>query len=105
MRRGEYLEERVPDLEATIEEYFGPISGTEEVNGHDLYVVGEPTNPAFERIVVGAASYPGKKDQLVVHFEERPAEEIIARLDRAVSTFTAGLPQADDLTAVVVRRL
>ena len=78
MRRGEYLEERVPDLEATIEEYFGPISGTEEVNGHDLYVVGEPTNPAFERIVVGAASYPGKKDQLVVHFEERPAEEIIA---------------------------
>jgi len=36
---------------------------------------------------------------------DRPAEEIIARLDRAVSTFTAGLPQADDLTAVVVRRL
>lgn len=78
MRRGEYLEERVPDLEATIEEYFGPVTGTEEVNGHDLYVVEDPDNPVFERILAGAASYSGKKDKLVVHFEERPAEEVIA---------------------------
>ncbi len=78
MRRGEHLEERIPDMEATIEDYFGPVSGTEEHNGHDLYVVNEPTNPVFKKIIAGAASYSGKKDKLAVHFEERPAEEIIA---------------------------
>ncbi len=78
MRRGEHLEDRVPDLKATIESYFGPVTGTEEVNGHELYVIGDPTNPVFDRILAGAASYSGKKDKLAVHFEERPAEEIIA---------------------------
>ena len=78
MRRGEHLEERVPDLKATIESYFGPVTGTEEYNGHELYVVAEPDNPVFERIVAGAAEYSSKKDQLAVHFEERPAEELIA---------------------------
>ena len=77
MRRGEYLEERVPDLEATIEEYFGPITGTEEFNGSDLYVVGEPDNPVFTRIVAGAVAYSGKKDKLAVHFEERELEELL----------------------------
>ncbi|MFB6129406.1 MAG: DUF5611 family protein [Salinigranum sp.] len=78
MRRGETLEERVPDLKGKIEEYFGPVTGTEEVNGHELYVVGDPENPVFERIVAGAAAYSGKKDQLAVHFEEREAAEVIA---------------------------
>lgn len=78
MRRGEHLEERIPDMEGTIEEYFGPISGTEEFNGHELYVVEDPNNPVFEKIIAGAASYSGKKDKLAVHFEERPAEEVIA---------------------------
>ncbi|WP_439028526.1 DUF5611 family protein [Haloarchaeobius sp. DT45] len=75
MRRGEYLEERIPDLKATIEEYFGPVTGTEEFKGSDLYVIDEPSNPVFERIVVGAVKYSGKKDKLAVEFEERnPAE-------------------------------
>ena len=78
MRRGEYLEERVPDLEATVEEYFGPITDTEEFKGSDLYVVGDPDNPVFTRIVAGAVAYSGKKDKLAVHFEERDAEEVIA---------------------------
>ncbi|MFB6154717.1 MAG: DUF5611 family protein [Haloferacaceae archaeon] len=78
MRRGETLEERVPDLKGKIEEYFGPVTGTEEVNGHELYVVGEPDNPVFTKIIAGAASYSGKKDKLAVHFEERDAEEVIA---------------------------
>ena len=77
MRRGEYLEERVPDLEATIEEYFGPITGTEEFKGSDLYVVGEPDNPVFTRIVAGAVSYSGKKDNLAVHFEERDLQDLM----------------------------
>jgi hypothetical protein len=78
MRRGETLEERVPDMEATVEEYFGPITGTEDYDGHELYVVGEPTNPVFERILAGAATYSGKKDRLLVHFEERDAADVVA---------------------------
>ena len=78
MRRGETLEERVPDLKGKIEEYFGPVTGTEEFNGHELYVVGEPDNPVFERIVAGAAQYSGKKDKLAVHFDEKDAAEVIA---------------------------
>jgi len=77
MRRGESLEERVPDLEATVEEYFGPVAGTEAVEGSELYVVEEPDNPAFERVLAGAAEYDSKKDRLALHFEERPAEEVI----------------------------
>ncbi|MFW6320926.1 MAG: DUF5611 family protein [Halohasta sp.] len=78
MRRGEHLDDRVPDLESTIESYFGPVTGTEEVDGHELYVVEDPDNPVFDRILAGAATYSGKKDKLAVHFEERPAEEVIA---------------------------
>lgn len=78
MRRGDTLEERMPDLKGSIEEYFGTISGTEEHNGHELYVVGDPKNPVFTKIVAGAAEYSGKKNKLMVHFEERPAEEILA---------------------------
>ena len=77
MRRGEYLEERVPDLEATVEEYFGPITDTEEFRGSDLHVVEEPDNPVFDRIVAGAVSYSGKKDKLAVEFHERELEELM----------------------------
>ena len=76
MRRGEYLEERIPDLEATVEEYFGSISGTEEYKGSDLYVIGSPENPVFERIIVGAVAYSGKKDKLAVDFVERDPTEL-----------------------------
>lgn len=34
-----------------------------------------------------------------------PSEQIIARLRAAVDKFTAGAPQADDLTAIIVRRV
>ncbi len=78
LRRGEYLEERLPDLRASIEEYFGDVTGTETVDGHELYVVDEPTNPVFERVIAGAASYDGKKDRVAVEFAERDAAEVVA---------------------------
>ncbi len=78
MRRGETLEERVPDLEGTIEDYFGPVAGMTDLDGHEVYVVEEPDNPVFARVRAGAGTYSGKKDTLVVDFEERPAEEILA---------------------------
>lgn len=77
MRRGEHLSDRVPDLQGTVEDYFGEISGTQEYEGSDLFVVEEPDNPVFERVVVGAVEYSGKKDTLAVDFEERPAKELI----------------------------
>ena len=78
MRRGEHLEERVPDMKAKIEDTFGPVTGTEEYKGSDLFVVEDPDNPVFERITAGTVEYSGKKDKLGVDFEERPAEEVIA---------------------------
>ena len=78
MRRGEYLEDRVPDLKAFVEEYFGPVTGTTDYEGSDLYVVDEPDNPVFEKVVAGRVEYSGKKDKLALDIVERPAEEVIA---------------------------
>ena len=78
MRRGEYLEDRIEDMEATVEEYFGPISGTEEYNDTELYVIEDPDNPVFSKVTVGTVEYGSKKDKLALDIEERPAEEVIA---------------------------
>lgn len=77
LRRGEDLDDRVPDIEGTIERYFGPVTGTTEYDGGSLYVVGEPTNPVFEKVIAGAVNYSGKKDKLAVEFHERPVPELI----------------------------
>ena len=76
MRRGETLAERMPDLRASIESYFGPITDTVEYNGSDLFVVNNPENPVFERIIAGAVAYPGKKDTLAVEFSECDPSEL-----------------------------
>jgi hypothetical protein len=81
MRRGEHLEDRVPDMEAFVEEHFGSISDTEEHNGSELLVVDDPKNPVFTRVVAGTVQYSGKKDKLALHIDERPAEEVIAEGD------------------------
>lgn len=78
MRRGEYLEERIEDMEATIEEYFGPISGTEPYGDGELYIIEQPDNPVFSKVTVGTVEYGSKKDKLALDIEERPAEEVIA---------------------------
>lgn len=91
MRRGEHLEDRIPDMESTVEEYFGSITGTESYKGNDLYVIAEPANPVFKRIVAGTLRYDSKKDKLAVEFEERPTEELIEEgaLDAAEEAVTA----------------
>ena len=78
MRRGETLEERIPDIATTVHSYFGEISGTVTYNGSDLHLVGEPKNPVFERIVAGAVEYSSKKDTLAVEFVERDPTELSA---------------------------
>lgn len=91
MRRGETLEERIPDLEAAVERYFGPVAGTTDLEGHEVFVVEEPDNPVFSRIRVGAGKYSGKKDTLIVEFEERPPDEVLAEglADRAADAVDA----------------
>lgn len=76
MRRGETLEERIPNMESTVEDYFGEITGTEEYKGNDLSVVSEPDNPVFSKVVAGAVKYSDKKDWLAVEFEERDVSEL-----------------------------
>lgn len=77
MGRGEYLEERVDDMEEFIEEYFGSVTGHEEYKDNTLFVVGNPDNPVFDRVVAGTIDYGRKKDKLGLSIKERPAEEII----------------------------
>jgi phosphoserine phosphatase RsbU/P len=42
--------------------------------------------------------------ELILASRQRPLRELIGELHRAVKDYSAGLPQADDLTAVLVRR-
>jgi hypothetical protein len=78
MRRGEHLHDRVEDMEAFVEEHFGPITGTEDYEGSELLVVEDPDNPVFDRVIAGTIEYSGKKDKLALEIEERPAEDVIA---------------------------
>ena len=78
IKRGSTLEERIVDLKGAVEEYFGPITGTEIQERQELYVVEKPVNPIFKKVSIGAGKYPGKKDTLIVDFEELPIAEIIA---------------------------
>ena len=76
IKRGATLEERIVDLKGEIKEYFGPINGTENREGQELYVVKNPVNPIFKKVSIGAGKYPGKKDTLIVDFEECPVAEL-----------------------------
>ena len=78
MRRGEYLEERVEDMEAFVEEYFGPVTDTQEYEDTELLVVEDPDNPVFDRVVAGTVEYGTRKDKLALDIVERPAEKVIA---------------------------
>jgi len=78
MRRGEHLEDRVEDMEAFIEDYFGPITDTEPYKDGELQIVEEPDNPVFSRVTAGKVEYSSKKDKVALDIEERPAEEVIA---------------------------
>jgi hypothetical protein len=78
MRRGEHLDDRVPDMTAFVEDYFGPVSDTTDYQGTELLVVDEPDNPVFEEVVAGRVEYSGKKDKVALDIVEKPAEQVIA---------------------------
>ncbi len=72
MRRGEYLEDRVDDLEAKIEEYFGEITGTEDVDGTEVFVVED--SGVFESVKVGVERNEGRKNRVAVEFNEKDVQ-------------------------------
>jgi len=78
MRRGEHLDDRVEDLPALMEDYFGAITGETDYKDQTLHVIETPDNPVFERVVGGAVEYSSKKNKVALDIEERPAEEVIA---------------------------
>jgi len=102
MGRGEYIEERVGDLVATIEDYFGPVTSTATREGHELHHVEDPENPVFDSVMAGVGEYGGKKDTLVVEFEERDAEAVIAE-GNAEAAADAVAAKNDFLEAVTGR--
>jgi len=77
LRRGEYLDERVEDMESFVEEHFGPVTATQTYKNSELLVVEEPENPVFDRVVAGVVEYSNKKNKLALNIEERPAEQVI----------------------------
>lgn len=83
MRRGEYLEERVPDLRGKVEEYFGEADGTDERDGVEMYVVEDTM--VFDRVEAGTEERSSAKDRLAVHFEEKdiPTLQEEGLLDKA----------------------
>lgn len=74
MRRGEYIDERVPDMRAKVEEYFGEVTGTDEREGVEMYVVEDTM--VFDRVEVGVEERPSSKDRLAVHFEEKDVQTL-----------------------------
>lgn len=69
MRRGEYIEERVPDMQEKVEEYFGEVDGTDDRDGVEMYVIEDTM--VFDRVEVGVEERSNAKDRLAVHFEEK----------------------------------
>jgi len=72
MRRGEHLDDRMPDLKGSIEEYFGEVTDTEEWQDHELYVVEDPDNPSSTASWPAPPSTAARRTSLRSHFEERP---------------------------------
>ena len=74
MRRGEHLQDRVDDLEALVEDYFGDITGRKQKDGVDMHRVED--SMVFEEVLVGVEENSNKKDRLAVHFKEKPVSQL-----------------------------
>jgi hypothetical protein len=98
MRRGEYIEERVPDMRAKVEEYFGEITGTDERDGVEMYVVEDTM--VFDRVEAGVDERANSKDRLAVHFEEKDVSTLQEEglLDKAEDARVAKNDFLEDVT-------
>ncbi|XGI83603.1 DUF5611 family protein [Halorutilales archaeon Cl-col2-1] len=83
MRRGEYLKERVPDMKAKVEEYFGEVDRRDEIDGVEMYIVDDVL--VFDHVGVGVIEHSSKKDELAVDFKEKDVQTLQeeGRLDLA----------------------
>jgi len=98
MRRGEYIEERVPDMREKVKEYFGEITGTDERDGVEMYVVEDAM--VFDRVEAGIEQRSSAKDRLAVHFEEKdvPTLQDEGLLDQAGDAREAKNDFLEDVT-------
>jgi hypothetical protein len=69
MGRGNYFDDLDEDLATITERYWGDIDGTREEDGVEMFVVEDTM--VFDEVLVGREHNDGKKDRLVVHFEEK----------------------------------
>ena len=98
MRRGEYIDERVPDMQEKVEDYFGEVDGTDERDGVEMYVVEDTM--VFDRVEVGVEERSSAKDRLAVHFEEKdvPTLQEEGLLDEAGAAREAKNDFLEDVT-------
>lgn len=61
-------------MEAKVEDYFGPVTGTETRDGMEMLVVEDTM--VFSKVLVGVEENPNKKDRLAVHFEEKDVQTL-----------------------------
>lgn len=69
MGRGHYFDDLDEDLQTITERYWGDVTDTTERDGVEMMVVEDTM--VFEEVLVGREENSGKKDRLVVHFEEK----------------------------------
>ena len=55
----------------------------------------DPTGEEFETDRLGA---------VVSKFRDKPAQEIVQEVNKALAEFTSGQPQGDDITLIVAKR-
>lgn len=75
MAKGEYLNERVNDLEEVVEKYFGEVEETVEEEGIEFYVVKD--SGIFDTVKVGVVKNDNKKNKVAVDFVEKEVSELI----------------------------
>lgn len=75
MAKGEYLNERVNDLEEVVEKYFGEVEETVEEDGIEFYVVKD--SGIFDTVKVGVVKNDNKKNKVAVDFVEKEVSELI----------------------------
>lgn len=76
---------------------------TWEMEAGDIAII--TTDGYFEAVNADSEAFGvDRMLELIRRDRDRPAAEIIANLTEAVTGFARGMPQADDLTAVVIRR-
>ena len=86
LARGEYFDERVPDLSQVLEKHFDAevdLTTDVVVEGQDVtcHIAGDVGKDGLKRVIAGKVSYPSKKSELAVRFVEKHPRELSSNAD------------------------